>query len=95
MEASEAANVRTSPGPDFDIIATVNARDRVRVTGEVKGRDWVRVDFRNARIAYIYAPLLRPVRTATGASPAIEPAGPNWSITANQPCQVWNYGQRD
>ena len=95
MEASEAANVRTGPGPDYDIVGTVNARDRVRVTGEVRGRDWVRVEFGAAGAAYIYAPLLLAVRTATGAAPAIEPAGPDWSIAANRPCQVWNYGQRD
>ena len=96
MEASEAANVRTGPGPDYDIIGTVNSRDRVRVTGEVRGRDWVRVEFRDSGSpAFIYVPLLRRVRAATGAASSVEPAGPEWSITENQPCQVWNYGQRD
>ena len=25
----------------------------------------------------------------------LEPFDPNWSIMENQPCQVWNHGNRD
>ncbi len=25
----------------------------------------------------------------------LKPFGPNWSITENQPCQVWNHSNRD
>ena len=30
-----------------------------------------------------------------GADATIEPFGPDWSVTENQPCQVWNYGRGD
>ena len=105
MTAAEAANVRTGPGPDYDIVGTVMIGDELRVTGEVQGRDWVRVAFPGGDdTAYIYAPLLRAVReppraasttaTTETASP-LEPTGPSWSIAENEPCLVWNYGNRD
>ena len=28
-------------------------------------------------------------------SAPLEPFGPNWSITENQPCQVWNFGDAE
>ena len=108
--ASEAANVRSGPSPNYDIVGTVDAGDRLRVTGVVKGRDWVRVRFQGGP-AFVYGPLLRPVRATAAPAPAPreEPAepeaaravaspqssGPSWSIAENQPCQVWNYGNRD
>ena len=106
MSVREAANVRTGPGPDYDIVGTVMAGDELRVTGEVRGRDWLRVAYpREGDSAFIYAPLLRLVREAaprpapTPAEPEtaspLEPAGPSWSIAENTPCQVWNYGNRD
>ena len=105
MSAREAANVRTGPGPNYDIVGTVMAGDELRVTGEVQGRDWLRVAFPGrGDSAYIYAPLLRAVReapqpgstTATPeTAPPLEPADPSWSVAENEPCQVWNYGNRD
>ncbi len=105
--ATEAANVRTGPSPDYDIAGTVMRGDEVRVTGEVRGRDWVRVEFRGGS-AFIYGPLLRTVKTegegttqareeetAAVATPSRKPSGPDWSIAENQPCQVWNYGNRE
>ena len=117
MAAREAANARTGPGPEFDIAGTVTEGDRLRVTGEVRGRSWLRVEFRG-RTAFIYAPLLQAVTavtpetpestastaattsttataTATATTAAPEPSGSDWSITENQPCEVWNYGNRD
>ena len=108
MTVREAANVRTGPGPDYDIVGTVMVGDELRVTGEVRGRDWLRVAFPRsgdaAYAAYIYAPLLRaapeaPPAASTAApmetpSP-LEPSRPNWSIAENEPCLVWNYGNRD
>ena len=108
MSAREAANVRTGPSPDFDIVGTVMAGDELHVTGEVRGRDWLRVEYpRSGDVAFIYGPLLRaapqPARATTAApetttpettAPRV-PSGPSWSIAENQPCEVWNYGNRD
>ena len=105
MTVREAANVRTGPGPDYDIVGTVMVGDEVRVTGEVRGRDWVRVVYpRTAEAAFIYAPLLHAAREAPApessaaavetASP-LEPSSPSWSIAENGPCLVWNYGNKD
>ena len=117
MAVREAANARTGPGPEFDIVGTAKEGERLRVTGEVRGRSWVRVEFRG-RIAFIYAPLLRavaaetvetpetpetqetaetPAATASTAAATASPApsGADWSITEDQPCEVWNYGNRD
>ncbi len=97
--AIEAANVRAGPGPDHDIVGTVESGDRLRVTGEVGGRDWLRIDFPSVGAAYVYAPLLDEVRGAareeepTTAAPAL--SGPNWSLAENQACEVWNYGNRN
>ena len=108
MSAREAANVRTGPSPDYDIVGTVMPDDELRVTGEVRGRDWLRVAYpRSGDEAYIYGPLLRLVKqqpraTATpSTTPAAEapaspqPSGSSWSIAENQPCEVWNYGNTD
>ena len=109
MVAAEAANVRTGPSPDYDIVGTVMAGDELQVTGEVRGRDWVRVVFPrgNGRAAFIYAPLLRAVKptvptaepdsvpSTTATTAPFVPSGPSWSIAENQPCHVWNYGNRD
>ena len=105
MSVREAANVRTGPGPHYDIVGTVMVGDELRVTGEVQGRDWVRVVFpRSGDTAYIYEPLLRaapeapppePTAAPPETAPPLEPAGPSWSIAENEPCLVWNYGNRD
>ena len=105
MTVREAANVRTGPGPDYDIVGTVMAGDELRATGEVRGRDWVRVVYpRAGGSAFIYAPLLQAVQEAPQAAPSatsaetappLEPVGPSWSIAENEPCLVWNYGNRD
>ena len=63
MSAREAANVRTGPSPDYDIVGTVMSGDELRVTGEVRGRDWLRVEYpQSGDEAYIYGPLLTLVR---------------------------------
>ena len=108
MIAREAANVRTGPGPDYDIVGTVLHGDELHVTGEVRGRDWMRVAYpRSGDEAFVYGPLLKlaaqqPRTTATASttsaaetSAPLQPSGPSWSIAENQPCQVWNYGNRD
>ena len=124
MSAREAANVRTGPSPDYDIVGTVMPGDELHVTGEVRGRDWLRVTYpRSGDEAYIYGPLLRLVKqlpraaesastpsaaeastpsvaeastpSAAEASTPPQPSGPSWSIAENQPCEVWNYGNKD
>ena len=97
MKARRAANVRTGPGPQYDIVGTLLAGDEVQVTGEVRGLDWLRVAFpRSGDLAFIYAPLLSALPAPTRAAPEtearLELAGVSWSITANQSCAVWNYG---
>ena len=108
MSAREAANVRTGPSPDYDIVGTVMPGDELHVTGEVRGRDWLRVEYpRSGDEAYIYGPLLRLVKqlpraTESASAPSADEApaspqasGPSWSIAENQPCEVWNYGNTD
>ena len=100
MVAREAVNVRTGPGPEFDIVGTLLVGDEVQVTGEVRGRDWLRVAFPGSGdLAFVYAPLLRaapqPERAAPGPAALPELSGASWSIASNQTCAVWNYGNRD
>ena len=111
MEVAEGANVRAGPGPDYAVRVTLNEGVKVRVTGTVRDRDWLRVDLRgDGGAAFVYAPLLKetatvhaplPKETATVHAPlpketaTVKPFGPGWSITRNQPCQVWNQGRGD
>ena len=108
MSAREAANVRTGPSPDYDIVGTVMSGDELHVTGEVRGRDWLRVAYpRSGDEAYIYGPLLKPVAqqprsTESASTPSAaespaspQPSGSSWSIAENKPCEVWNYGNTD
>ena len=81
--------MRAGPGTDHAVRITLRKGAVVRVTGAVRGRDWLRVDLRgDGSEAFVYAPLLK----GTAAGPP-EPFGPEWSVTDNQPCQVWNQGQ--
>ena len=62
---------------------------------------------RSGDVAFIYGPLLRAAPQPARATPAAPetttmeptappvPSGPSWSIAENQPCEVWNYGNRD
>ena len=76
MTAREAANVRTGPSPDYDIVGTVMGGDRLRVTGELRGRDWLRVEYpRSGDVAFIYGPLLR-ADPSTSVTPAESTASP-------------------
>ena len=89
MTVATPANVRAGPGPDYDVQVALNEGVTVRVTGAVRDRDWLRVDLRgDGEAAFIYAPLLKEAR----ASAPLKPFGSDWSITKNQPCQVWNGG---
>ena len=99
MTVAEPSNVRAGPGPDHAVRVALNEGVRVRVTGIVRGRDWLRVDLRgDGEESFIYAPLLKeeqaatpPVKEKPAAAP-LHPFGPEWSVTENQPCQVWNRG---
>ena len=76
------------------MFATLDAGVGVRVTGQVQGGDWLRVDLReDGGAAFIHASLLKEAEAAPPAP--LEPFGPEWSITENQPCQVWNRGKGD
>ena len=75
MAAREAANVRTGPSPDFDIVGTVMRGDELRVTGEVRGRDWLRVEYpRSGDVAFIYGPLLKLVAQQPRATETVSTA---------------------
>ena len=94
MQVAQGVNVRAGPGTHHPVLVTLNAGTDVRVTGAVQGRDWLRVDLRRGGgAAYIYAPLLEdasyPVPAARSEPPAAE-----WSVASNQPCEVWNFGDR-
>ena len=88
MKVTQAANVRAGPGTDHDVRVVLYEGDTVRVTGAVRYRNWMRIDLRGeGDAAFIHASLLQ--------EPAVRRFGPDWSITRNQPCQVWNHGRGD
>ena len=87
MRAAKRSNVRSGPGTEHDKVGLLEIGDEVRVTGQVG--DWLRIETPGGE-AFVYASLLEEA----GAQAALEPEGPNWSVTENQPCQVWNYGNR-
>ena len=92
MEVIKRANVRGGPGTDYEVIATLEGGIGVRVTGEVQGFNWVRVDvLEGGGDAFIYAPLLKRRESAIEAS--MVSFGPKWTIVENQLCQTWNRGK--
>ena len=104
MEVVTAANVRAGPGLRHEVVDIAPAGMRVPVTGEVGGRDWVRVSLPDGRTAFVYAPLLRTVKAeeptvppAPGASTvlSLDALGEDWSFTEDRACRVWNHGNRD
>lgn len=89
MEVTKRANVRSGPGTDHAVIGTLDAGVGVRVTGQVEGGAWLRVDLReDGGAAFIHASLLTEMAPEAPEAP-LEPFGPEWSIVTNQPCQVW------
>lgn len=198
MELTTGANMRAGPGTRYEILGIAKLGEQLKVTGKVRDRNWLRVEFPDGgedRVAFVYAPLLRDLQPDSSArkeskrgaaDPAPEPAppaelesnldepelerddlagagsesderagplavaafanhavdghgmapnqgaevangtrtslangeaalaflhssspdepesptllrpfGPGWSVTENQPCQVWNYGSRE
>ena len=103
MEVVKRANVRSGPGTEYDVIATIDGGFGIRVTGEVQGLNWVRVDvLEGGGEAFIYAPLLKerdlvsqpaPEEVSETASQGpMEPFGWDWTIVENQPCQIYTAG---
>jgi len=92
MTLAETSNVRAGPSTDYDVRVVLAEGAGVRVTGIVRDRNWVRVDLRgDGDEAFIYAPLLKE---AAALVPR-ERFGPEWSVTENQSCRVWNSGMGD
>ena len=72
------------------LILTPDWVDFPRLT-TVKEPGWVRIALLDeGGEGFICAPLLREPEVAV-----LKPFGPNWSITENPPCQVWNHSNRD
>ena len=97
MEVTARANLRSGPGTDYAVLGTLNEGVGVRVTGTVEDQGWLRVDLLlDGGAAFIHDSLLREVAAPAPEAPEapLEPFGPEWSIVANQPCQVWNWGSR-
>ncbi|MDE0051139.1 MAG: hypothetical protein OXO52_15225 [Rhodospirillales bacterium] len=89
MTVAKASNVRAGPGRDYAVRVVLAEGAAVRVTGIVRDRGWLQVDLRgNGDASYIYAPLVKEAR----ATAPLQPFGSDWSVTENQPCQVWNGG---
>ena len=57
--AVQGANVRATPSTDAKIVARLKADDPVLVTGQVKGKDWFRVEFEGGS-GFVNATLLTP-----------------------------------
>jgi serpin B len=58
LVALKNANVRAGPGLGHERLETLAAGTEVRVTGVVKGADWVRIDRPGGGVGYVFAPLL-------------------------------------
>ena len=58
MYVQERANTRISPSIDSDLAATLPLGFKIRVIGEVVGRDWYQVALEDGRTAFIWKPLL-------------------------------------
>ena len=87
MQARTRTNVRSGPGTQHGKVGLLEAGQEVRVTGEAG--EWLRIEGPGGGEAFVHASLLVEAGAAT-----IEPEGPSWSVTENQPCQVWNIGNR-
>lgn len=59
--ATCTSNVRAGPSTRYHVVGQLHNRERVRVVGKVRGRNWylVRNDHREG---FVYAPLLRPAQ---------------------------------
>lgn len=81
MELTTNANVRAGPSTDFEVLGIGKLGERVRVTGRVKDRNWVRIERPQDDIegvAFIYARLLRepPPGEPTHEEPVLDGAHP-------------------
>ena len=70
--ALKNANVRSEPSTSGDKIATLNSGTSVAVTGEVAGRDWLRVRLDDGRTGYVYDRLLGERQVASVAGPVAQ-----------------------
>ncbi len=88
MKAAKRSNLRSGPGTDHDKVGLLEIGELVRVTG-VEG-DWFRIEPKDGGTAFVYAPLLAEL----SEEDVLVPFGPEWSLTEDRRCQVWNYGFR-
>ena len=86
LEAKKTANVRSEPSANSDKIDVIEVRQRIQVTGRVKGGKWYRVQMDNGEEGYVFSPLLQqpaaakpePVHVeSTPVTPSASPAAVN------------------
>ena len=84
MRAVKRSNLRSGPGTDYDVVGILEIGDEIRVSGETG--EWLRIEAPDGGTAFVYGPLLEE----DGDDVSAESLGPNWILTENQPCYVWN-----
>ena len=92
MTLAKRRNVREGPGVDYPVLATLDPDTEVQVSGNVQGRDWLRVELaEDGSEGFMYVPSTTITETAKLDEAPTALADPNWSTVENQPCVVWNY----
>jgi uncharacterized protein YgiM (DUF1202 family) len=70
-EAKKAANVRTAPTTDAEIVTGLKPGDTFTAVGKVDGSDWIVVGRGKRTIGYVSAPLVQKASaSAVAAAPA-------------------------
>ncbi len=77
--ATSTVNVRSGPSTGYSIVGTLDANDRVTVTGS--SGNWYRINWNNGN-AYVSASYLRPVGMAVPTEPPAS-SGSSYYATAN------------
>ena len=71
MVVTLRANARAGPDPGFSLLDTLAAGMRVRVTGQARSLDWLRIDLRmTGEEAFVHARLLKEFAAPGEAGPA-------------------------
>ena len=95
MEVVKRSNVRVGPGTDYDSLGSLDPGVGVRVTGKVRGRNWLRVDVReDGGPAFVHGSLLAEVSAAAAPEPGCAGQGKGahcWrKVAGDAACHVWD-----